>query len=128
MSLQKLGDCGSRGASVVPRVGTVSESVAACACPPPPPDLAALECPRRAPHVPWRTVRVGIRPPSQASSQRDCRTQPYLTVASLSSGVASTLCHCCCWLYRLCALQCVCDWGCLAREMTGDLTPSKMGK
>lgn len=59
MSLQKLGDCGSRGASVVPRVGMVSESDAACAWLPSPPDLAALECPRRPPCVPWRSVLVG---------------------------------------------------------------------
>ena len=56
MSLQKLGDCGSRGANVVPFVGMVSESDAVCAWLPSPPDLAALECPRRPPCVPWRSV------------------------------------------------------------------------
>lgn len=60
MSLQKLGDCGSRGAGVAPRVGMVSERVAACASLPSPPDLAALDRPRRPPGVPWRSVPVGI--------------------------------------------------------------------
>ncbi|TKC51965.1 hypothetical protein EI555_015180, partial [Monodon monoceros] len=78
----KLGDCGSLGASVVPRVGTVSESVAACACPPPPPDLAALERPRRAPRVPWRTVRPSS--PSPLQPQTPVKSNNIVTVTGIS--------------------------------------------
>lgn len=99
MSLQKLGDCGSLGASVVPRVGTVSESVAVCAWLPSPPDLAALECPRRPPRVPWRSVLVGILFSSGVSRQTDCWTQTCLKITSLSSGVDSLKPCCCRWLY-----------------------------
>lgn len=60
MSLQKLGDHGSRGARVAPRAGMLSESVAARASLPSPPDPAALESPQRPLHAPWRSVLVGV--------------------------------------------------------------------
>lgn len=60
MSLQKLGDHGSRGVSVAPRAGMLSESAAVCVSLLSPPDPAALECPPRPLHAPWRSVLVGV--------------------------------------------------------------------
>lgn len=69
-TFQKLGGCGSHGTRVAPRVGMVSESVAVCVSLPSPADLAAWECPRRPPCVPWRSVLLSSHPAHLLFRQR----------------------------------------------------------